>query len=691
MVKGNSVCGIVGILSFGSGGSEITEDVLVRMRDTMIHRGPDDAGVYISPDRRVGLGFRRLAIIDLSPLANQPMANEDGSIRIVFNGEIYNHTVLRRQLEQRGHRYRSRSDTESILHGYEEWGPEVVHKLLGMFAFAIWDENRRQLFFARDRIGVKPLYYTQTASGKFIFASEIKAIAQHPEVIREMDEEAFVHYLTYLVSPAPRTLFKNIYKLEPGTRGVVDRFGNLETERYWDPLSPNGSQPTIDIDGNPVARSAYIDEFESAHLGRGDSHGSKMAAKPAERESFAVQTVRALLTRSISDRMMSDVPFGVFLSGGIDSSTNVALMASALSGSGRPVDTFSVGFRDLEKYNELQYARLIAKQFQTNHHEVIIDSRLAMDFIPELPYYQDEPLADPVCIPLYFVSRLARESGTIVIQIGEGSDEIFAGYPWMLRELKFHNTYWKFYGLLPRFIRQAIYVTAAMVLNARGDYLPLEYLRKGTFGEELFWGGAINFTEIHKRHLLSPSFFAQLESSYHIAKQFHEDALQRDGNADYLQRMVYVELRNRLPELLLMRVDKMTMATKVEGREPFLDHRLVEFVMRLPQSLRVKNSTTKYILKKAVEGLIPDEIIYRKKQGFAAPMNEWLRDVWYPFAEDKLLNSSLMRSGYFNLDFVRGMLQRHRDRKANVGQNLWNLLNLVLWHEYWIEGRQISA
>ncbi len=661
------MCGICGIFCQPNSAARVDQRVLEKMRDEMRHRGPDAAGTYIDENKKVGLGFRRLAIIDLSPQGNQPMENEDGTIHIVFNGEIYNHAVLRKELEKLGHKYRSRSDTETILHGYEEWGKDIVHKLLGMFAFAIYDLRRNELFVARDRIGVKPLYYT-FVDGTFLFASEIKSLLRFPGVNREMDNEAFYHYLTYLITPAPKTLFKNIYKLEPGCWGVVDSSGNLKIEKYWSLLAQNGAQPTIDIDGNPTPRSSFIDEFESA--------------PENEREKIAVETTRSLLNRSVGDRMMSDVPFGVFLSGGVDSSTNVALMAKLMN---RPVDTFSVGFRDLEKYNELGYARLIADKFKTNHHEIIIDSKTVFPFLSELPYYQDEPIADPVCIPLYFVSKLARENGTIVVQIGEGSDELFAGYSWMLREIKFYNTLWKFYTAFPELLRQAAYVPAAQFLKSTRRYLVLDYLQKGTFGEELFWGGAINFTEQHKKDLLGPALKLNGLSSFEVAKTFYNEIEKSGRDLDFLQKMTYVELRNRLPELLLMRVDKMTMATMVEGREPFLDHRLVEFVFQLPQSLRVKNKTSKYVLKKAVEGLIPDEIIYRRKQGFAAPMAEWMRGELHEWLKSEIMNSKLVKDKFIDASHVQKMLSIHKSGKRDFGQLLWNLLNVSLWYKRWIE------
>jgi asparagine synthase (glutamine-hydrolysing) len=661
------MCGICGVYKYGQASQGFDEALLIRMSDTIKHRGPDDSGTFLSPDRRVGFGFRRLSIVDLSPAGHQPMLTPDGSVSIVFNGEIYNHQVLRKEFEAKGYRYRSRSDTESILYAYQEYGLDFVHKLLGMFAIALWDERRQLLVLARDRIGIKPLYYT-VADGQFIFGSEIKAVLQHPSVSREMDPHALDTYLTFLIPPAPKTMFKNIRKLEPGHFMVVGQNGSLRSEQYWDPL-PLGQQPSIDVDGTPIPHSRLL-----------------QSTKPLTEES-CISTIRTLLRQSIKDRMMSDVPFGVFLSGGIDSSTNVALMAELMD---RPVDTFSVGFRDLEKYNELGFARQIAQQFQTNHHEVIIDQKMAFDFLPSLIYHQDEPLADPVCIPLYFVSKLARDNGTIVVQVGEGSDEQFAGYQSMVRELRFYNTLWKVYGALPSFAKLGIYKGAAAILGPAHQHLALEYVRKGLDEQELFWGGAINFSETHKRFLLGEKRKAKDSLAHALARGWHGEALRRDPKADYLKRMIYLEFKNRLPELLLMRVDKVSMATSVEARVPFLDHRMVEYSMTIPHELKIKDGVPKYILKKAVEGIVPANIIERKKQGFAAPVNEWLRNEWSPFAESTILGSTLVQNGTLRADFIRRMIDLHRRRLIDAGQNIWNLLNLVLWHNYWIEGRDIS-
>jgi asparagine synthase (glutamine-hydrolysing) len=660
------MCGITGILQYAQTSQAVDESLVVRMRDTLAHRGPDDVGVFVNQDRRVGLGFRRLSIVDLSPAGHQPMFSPDKSVAIIFNGEIYNHLVVRKELEAKGYRYRSRSDTETIIYAYQEYGVDFVHKLLGMFALALWDEKKQRLVIARDRVGIKPVYYT-FASGNFVFGSEVKALLQHPYVHRELNEEALDHYLTFLVPPAPMTLFKDIYKLEPGHLMIVGTDGYIRKEQYWDSI-PNSQQPSIDIDGTPIAQSKLV------------SSGEPMT------EDSCVATIRSLLKQSIKDRMMSDVPFGVFLSGGVDSSTNVALMAELMD---RPVDTFSVGFKDLEKYNELGYARQIAQQFKTNHHEIIIDHRDAFDFLPKLVHHQDEPLADPVCIPLYFVSKLARENGTIVVQVGEGSDEQFAGYSWMLRELKFYDTVWKAYRAMPTFAKALIYNMAHAVLERRHSYLALDYIRKAYRGEELFWGGAINFTETHKKQLLNGRRIQGSQTPHEFVHQWHQHVLGVDPGADYLKRMAYVEFKHRLPELLLMRVDKISMATSIEARVPFLDHRLVEYSMTIPRALKLKNNEPKYLLKKAVEGILPPNIIYRKKQGFAAPVAEWLRNEWSPFLEDKLMNSTLTKRGHLQKDFISAMIGQHRDRTRDAGQNLWNLLNLTMWHEQWIEGKSM--
>lgn len=638
------MCGICGIIAFNEKPVEIS--VLKKMTDIIYHRGPDDEGHFINEKQNVGLGFRRLSIIDLTPAGHQPMSNADGSIWIVFNGEIYNHLEIRAELEKVGYKYKSRSDTETLIYAYQHYGIDFVNKIHGMYVIAIWDEKEQQLVVYRDRIGKKPFYYT-FQNGYFVFGSEIKSILQHPEISKEVDLESLNHYLTFLIPPAPDTMFKGIKKLPPAHKMILKKNGEYKIERYWDLMN---NEP------------------------------KKFITNRKE----ATQEVLRLLRIAIKDRMMSDVPFGVFLSGGIDSSTNVALMAELMD---RPVDTFSVGFKDLEKYNEMQYARQIAKLFKTNHKEIIINYKDALEFFPKLVFHQDEPLADPVCIPLYFVSKLARDNGTIVVQVGEGSDEQFAGYPWMKRDLDYANTLYKWIFHTPKIINKPLYKVFNDFWKKRKQLLALDYLRRAVDKQELFWGGAVNFTNEHKKLLYNSNFV--YDDSYEIVKKYYSEYDSLSPVDDTLRKMIFVEFRNRLPELLLMRVDKMAMATSVEARVPFLDYRLVEYSFIISSKLKIKDGITKYILKKAVEDILPKEIIYRRKQGFAAPMNEWLRSELADFTKDKLMNSKIHSLGIFNKDYILDLFNSNLSHKYDFGQYLWNLLNLFMWYDYWFENKEV--
>ncbi len=634
------MCGIGGVFEYGfRARPEVTPEVLTRMSDAMVHRGPDDAGYYIAPTGMCGLTFRRLSIIDLTPAGHQPMTTPDGRYTIVFNGEIYNHLTIRAELEQNGYRYRGHSDTETILYAFQEWGEACLERFFGMFAIAIWDEAKQELFCARDRIGIKPLYYA-IADGRFLFASEIKVLFQHPAIRPRLNEQALPHYLSLMMPPAPDTMFRGIHKLEAGHSLRVDQNGNVTKKQWWSLL-------------NAGEQLDNISEVE------------------------AIAEIRRLLRQSIADRMMSDVPFGVFLSGGIDSSLNVALMAELMN---RPVQTFSVGFKDLEKYNEMQYARSIAKKFGTDHHEVLIDSRDAEAVISSLAYHEDEPNGDPVCIPLYFVSKLARDSGTIVVQVGEGSDEEFAGYPWLVRDIKLYDRLWRPAGKLsPKLVKRAAYLAASPLVT---NPLMREYLRRFSKGEELFWGGAMAFTEEHKRRML-PGYNEGM-SSTRFAGAWHEEVRNAYPTSEYTRRMMYLEFKQRLPELLLMRVDKIGMAASIEARVPFLDHRIVEFAFRLPRKIKLgPNYVPKYILKKAAEGILPNEHIYRKKMGFAAPVNEWLKGDLKLFLEDHLFQSPVLKE-HTNLEYIRQLFLEHTTGARNNGQLLWSLLNLTLWEEAYL-------
>jgi asparagine synthase (glutamine-hydrolysing) len=651
------MCGIAGVV--GTRRGSIDEQRLLRMRDTMAHRGPDGDGSWLDATGEVGLAHRRLSIVDLSEAGAQPMATEDGTLQLVYNGEIYNHVELRKELERLGHRFRGRSDTEVVLRGFREWGVDLLGRLVGMFAFAVWDTETRELFVARDRIGVKPLYFAN-CHGEFLFASEIKALLADPALSRELDPLSAWHYLTFLVPPAPLTMFRGIYKLPAGHWLRLAPGGAPTLERWWDPQAA----PQNDIDPSV---------FHS--------------------EASCIDELRRRLDQSIERRMMSDVPFGVFLSGGVDSSANVALMSRHMD---RPVETFSVGFKDHDDYNELDYARLVARQFGTHHHEVLIDDHDMLDYLPQLVYQQDEPIADWVCVPLYFVSKLARENGVIVVQVGEGSDELFCGYEHFLEPLDLQRRYGRVLGRLSPPLRRGVVGMARLAGRVSEQWARrAEIAARIAAGEEIFWGGATCYRGELKRQVWSgrngdggaypefvPAGFRSYDSGavvHHLAEEFRRE----NPGAGFYQAMLYLELRLRLPELLLMRVDKITMSTSVEARVPFLDQDLVDFGMALPMNMRLRGRVGKYVLKQAMRGTLPDEVIDRKKMGFGAPVREWLAGPFGAFARDRLLGTG---AELFDGDVVRRLLGEQASGQANWSHHLWVLLNFVMWYEHWILG-----
>ena len=639
------MCGIAGIIEYSISESGIHEDLLRSMSDVIHHRGPDDDGQWISPSRKAGFAFRRLAIIDLTPAGHQPMSTPDGRFTIVFNGEIYNHMLLREDLEKRGYRYRSHSDTETILYGFAEYGPEFLHKMIGMWGIAIWDEHEKTLFVARDRIGIKPVYYHHE-NGRFIFGSEIKSILKHPSISRNINHHEFANYLTFSMSSDSHTMFDGIHKLPAGHFGILKN-GEFIKHRYWQPLQKGAE---------------YWDHDEPT----------------------TVNEIMRLLRQAVKDRMMSDVPFGVFLSGGIDSSTNVALMSELMD---RPIDTFTVGFKELQKYNELEQARLIARTFNTNHHEIVIDHNDALPALETLVWHEDEPNGDPVCIPLHFLSKLTRESGTTVIQVGEGSDEQFIGYSWMIRDLKFYEKEWKRFLSYPRAIQKMIYELVKPFLMASKRYLILDYMRRAIDGHPLYWGGAVDYTPSHLKQALGPAYTYLADTVSEMPVRLDKEIAEIQAHPeDYAQRIANYELAHRLPELLLMRVDKITMAHSLEARVPFLDHRLVEYTMRIRPELKRKSyNESKYLLKKGVDALLPHEIIYRKKQGFAAPVAEWIRGPWYNYTVKTILQSPLIKSGLLNDAYFRVMLNDHKQQRGKHGKALYSALNAALWHKVWME------
>ncbi|MEW5977028.1 MAG: asparagine synthase (glutamine-hydrolyzing) [Acidobacteriota bacterium] len=626
------MCGIVGALAFENSSFRVTEGYIDAMRDTMPHRGPDGAGTWIDPGQRVGLGHRRLSIIDLSTSASQPMSNEDETLWVVFNGEIYNHAEVRAELNRVGkHIWKTdHSDTEVLLHAFEQWGIECLHKFRGMFALAFWDRRSRQLWLVRDRIGVKPLYYS-IHHGRITFASEIKALLKDPDQARAVNEEALFHYLSFLTAPAPQTLFEGIRKLPSGTWLRVDDAGQVQERRYWDVW--DHVAPLRNVREEEIT-ARILDELRTA----------------------------------VKLRKVSDVPVGVFLSGGIDSSTNAALFSE---GESRPVKTFTIGYRgEYSSYqNELQYARRMAKQVGAEHHECLLDLDDLLRFLPEMVYLQDEPIADPVCVPLYYVSKLARDNQVIVCQVGEGADELFCGYPGWKRALEIQRyDDWPVPSAFKRLGLQGLRWLG------KDETTPYEWLRRGAAQLPIFWGGAEAFTDTAKRRLLASSLrqrfshFSSWEALKSIRERFEESAWDKS----HLHWMTYVDLNLRLPELLLMRVDKMSMGASLEGRVPFLDHKFVELVLGISANRKIPNGNLKYLLKRTVRGVIPDELIDRPKQGFGVPVHEWFLERLGLEAR-KVISSFCDQTGFLDRTAVSNLLAgRH-------GAQSWYLLNLALW------------
>jgi len=635
------MCGIAGIFDYSQKRNAISNEILESMANCIIERGPDSNGTFISNDNKCGLAFRRLAIVDLSENGNQPMHTSDGKFSIVFNGEIYNHLSLREELLKEGYTYRSNTDTETILYGYAHWGIDLLQRMLGMWAFAIYDHTKQELLLSRDRIGIKPLYFYQK-DGLIIFSSEIKSILAHPDVSKEFNFEELPNYLNYGLTSNRATLFKHIKKIPAGHYAIINKHGEINLRRYWSPFNRQ-----LEIEVQKLSQAEIQEQLLT------------------------------MLRSSIEARMMSDVPFGVFLSGGIDSSVNVALMAELMN---RPVDTFTVGFKQLEKYNELEYARKIAKLFNTNHREILIDEQDAFNILEHLAYREDEPNADPVCIPLYFLSKLTRESGTIVVQVGEGSDEQFAGYPWIVQHYKVYEKYWRHYTKLPQFIKKTAYYISKPILNNTHKTLALDYIRRAAFDEQFYWSGISIFSPEHLNLLFGNNYKNLSTIPARYANELHKQAFELNPESDYFQRIAYLELTQRLAELLLMRVDKITMSHSIEARVPFLDHRIVEFSTALKAHQKMPDGkTTKYILKKAIESILPNEIIYRKKQGFAAPVEEWLRNEWFDFAKNEILNSYFVKNNIFDKSYIEKILHSHRSSKHNYSKQIFSLLMLSLW------------
>jgi asparagine synthase (glutamine-hydrolysing) len=631
------MCGINGILSFSPETWPVDEITLISMRDTMIHRGPDGAGVWQSADKAIGFGHRRLAIIDLSEAALQPMSLAGETLTIVFNGEIYNHAELRQELIELGHTewQTDHSDTEVVLYAFKEWGIDCLKHFRGMFAIAIWESSEKSLWLIRDRIGIKPLYYAKDERG-IVFASEIKAILAGPERRRAVNEEAFFHYLSFLTTPAPMTLFDGIEKLAAGTWAKISADGTMQTERWWDAWD----------EVKPIQDKS---------------------------ETEIADDILSNLEEAVLYRKVGDVPIGVFLSGGVDSSANVALFSK---GEDRAVKTFSIGYEGEQDSvaNELPFARQMAEQVGADHHEYLVSQDDLLSFLPEMIKFQDEPIADPVCVPVYYVAKLAHENGVTVCQVGEGADELYWGYEsWKIfLDLERANA-WP----VPRFLKKL----GVNILTAcgRGRKLSTEFLRRASLGLPIFWGGAEAFPENAKWDILSPRLKQKFSgrSSWEALAPIRERFEKNAWDTSPLSWMSYLDLNLRLPELLLMRVDKMTMATSIEARVPFLDHTFVSHALSISPGLKTKGGELKYVLKQAVRGLIPNQIIDRKKQGFAVPIEDWSHGRLGDQAANTL-RAFCNKTDFLDLKGVEKILA------SGDARQIWYLLNFALWWEEYI-------
>ncbi|QEG38972.1 asparagine synthase (glutamine-hydrolyzing) [Roseimaritima ulvae] len=615
------MCGIAGILELAPTQSA-PADVLERMLSSIIHRGPDEDGRLI--DRELAMGMRRLSIIDLAD-GTQPMFDEAGRYGIVFNGEIYNYRELRQQLIARGHTLKTHSDTEVIVHLYEEFGSDCLEHLRGMFAFAVWDKQRRELFIARDRLGIKPLYYAQRGQ-TLLFGSEIKALLQHPQLTAELDRRGLSDYLSLKYVPAPRTMFSGVHSLPPG-HYLLARDGNIETHQYWD-LS-----------------------FEKPSTFRSD-------------EEY-LEELEALVRESVRLRLRSDVPFGAFLSGGVDSSLIVALMADELD---TPVNTFSVGFAGSEGQDELPYAQIVADRFGCQHHTFAISANDFLQHAEQVLWYLDQPIADQATVATHMVAQLARQHVKMVLT-GEGGDELFAGYARYQGER---------YSPWTRHLPAA----AGGIVRRAADILP--GMRRGkialnalTIRDEAtrFANWFPMFSDDGKRQLLADWSAEHSRGAGHVFDRL----LQQCDAGEPLDRMLYCDTKAWLVDYLLLRGDKLTMANSLEARVPLLDHKLVEFAARLPTRLKLHGRTRKYLLKRLGSQLLPDSIIHRKKQGFPIPIERWLRHEARDLVHDALSEQRLRDRGLFNPKYVRTLVQRHESNYADHATEIWGLVSLEMW------------
>ncbi len=626
------MCGICGVYNVRSK-EPVPPELIERMAGAISHRGPDERGAYL--DGSVGLGIVRLSIIDLTG-GHQPISNETGDVWVVFNGEIWNYKELRKELTEKSHRFSTNSDTETIVHAYEEYGLACVRHLHGMFGFAIWDSSRKRLLLARDRVGKKPLYYTRV-DGNLIFASEIKALLCHPGVKREADVQALADYLSVRYVPAPATLFANIYKVQPG-HWLLCENDTIREECYWD-----------------------FTFGETEHL-------------PMEEY---LQGTRQHIYRAVEERMMADVPVGAMLSGGVDSSIVTGVMSKLTN---HPVKTFSVGF-DHPEYSELPYAKLVATHFGTDHYELVVNSSDLTKYWPLLTWHRDEPVSEPSDLGVYLISKLARQHVKVVLS-GEGGDELFAGYPkyvvdWLA----------SYYHLLPAAIRN-------QVISPALDRLPYGMRKLKTAARNLSqpapdrwmdWFGVFNGPMVE--NLLSTSTKARIDRD---ASRAFRRLLARNPQRDNLSSMLYLDTKIWLPDNLLMKGDKMTMAASLEARIPLLDYKLIEYAASIPSNIKIKSLKAKYLLKRAFADFLPEPILTRKKMGFNVPIGIWFREGQRDVISRLLLSERARSRDFLNNAFVAKLINDHLAGRTNYEKQLFILASLELWFRVFIDNTSLE-
>ena len=633
------MCGICGV--FYTDGRRAERETLARMNQQIVHRGPDDEGFFV--EGSIGLAMRRLSIIDIKT-GHQPISNEESDVWIVYNGELYNHQDLRKGLEARGHRYRTHSDTETIVHLYEEYGRECVQHLRGMYAFAIWDRRKRSLFIARDRLGIKPLYY-HFDGRTLLFGSEIKALLAHPGVTPQFNRSTLAEYLAFGYIPEAETMYAGIKKLLPGHTLEITEGGRLDIAQYWD------LQVSSDNELRP--RRYYVAKY------------------------------RELLEGCVSSHLMSDVPLGVFLSGGLDSSAVAALTTKIRR---EPIETFAVGYGE-ESFSELPFARTVAQHIGSRHHEVRLSREEFFQSLPHLIWHEDEPIVWPSSVALYFVARLARERVTVVLT-GEGSDETLAGYtryPWTVLNSRMDSVYRKAVpGIMRRWVRELMHSgTLGKDLHRQLEHT--FFIRGGESWTSFYFDNFYSaFSAADQESLLTPEARSSAGDAYAGSMKYWNSS-----SGDLLHRMLYTDIKTYLVELL-MKQDQMSMAASVESRVPFLDHELVEFTASIPSKYDTDGLAGKSILKAAIEDLLPKETIHRQKMGFPTPWAYWLGGEQLDQLEKTLLDPRAMDRGYFRPDAVKNLFAEHRAGTRDHGNRIWRLLNLEIWQRVCLEREPVS-